>query len=297
MRYNLLSLIAILFSFALEAQELNCTVNILTPQIQGTQTRVYESLETTIAEFLNGRKWTEDEFEIHERIEVTIQITISDVVSLTQFGGTIQIQSSRPTYNSDYKTPLFFVNDSDFDITFLENSLIQFSPDKHRDNLSSVLAYYAYMIIGMDYDSFSLNGGTDYYLKAQQIVANAQMAAESGWKSGEGQKNRYWLVENMLSQSFAPLRKCVYNYHRLGFDKLYSNMEEGRLAIADALLELRRVHQIRPSSYNLQVFFYPKVDEIISLFKPASEEEKTRVYNVLKLVDPGNIQDYERIMQ
>jgi hypothetical protein len=297
MRYKLLTLIVFLFSVALQAQELNCTVNILTPQIQGTQTRVYESLETTIAEFLNGRKWTEDEFEIHERIEVTIQITISDVVSLTQFGGTIQIQSSRPTYNSDYKTPLFFVNDSDFDITFLENSLIQFSPDKHRDNLSSVLAYYAYMIIGMDYDSYSLNGGTDYYLKAQQIVANAQMAAESGWKSGEGQKNRYWLVENILSQSFAPLRKCIYNYHRLGFDKLYTNIEEGRLVIADALLELRRVHQIRPSSYNLQVFFYPKVDEIINLFKPASEEEKTRVYNVLKLVDPGNIQDYERIMQ
>jgi hypothetical protein len=149
----------------------------------------------------------------------------------------------------------------------------------------------------MDYDSYSLNGGTDYYLKAQQIVANAQMAAESGWKSGEGQKNRYWLVENILSQSFAPLRKCIYNYHRLGFDKLYTNIEEGRLVIADALLELRRVHQIRPSSYNLQVFFYPKVDEIINLFKPASEEEKTRVYNVLKLVDPGNIQDYERIMQ
>lgn len=297
MRYIVLSLIALFSSNLVKSQELNCQVSILTPQIQGTQKRVYESLETSIADFLNSRKWTEDDFEIEERIEVTIQITINDQVSLTQFGGTIQIQSSRPVYNSDYKTPVFFVNDSDFDITYLENSLIQFSLDKHRDNLSSVLAFYAYMIIGMDYDSFELNGGTDYYLKAQQVVANAQIAGESGWRSNEGQKNRYWIVENILSQSFAPLRKCIYNYHRLGFDMLYTNLETARQTIGDALLELRRVHQIRPSSYNLQIFFYPKVDEIINLLQPAPEQEKIRIYDVLKLVDPGNIQDYERIMK
>lgn len=297
MRYIVLSLIALFSSSLAHAQELSCQVSILTPQIQGTQKRVYESLETSIADFLNSRKWTEDDFEIGERIEVTIQITINDQVSLTQFGGTIQIQSSRPVYNSDYKTPVFFINDSDFDITFLENSLIQFSLDKHRDNLSSVLAFYAYMIIGMDYDSYELNGGTDYYLKAQQVVANAQMAGESGWRSNEGQKNRYWIVENILSQSFAPLRKCIYNYHRHGFDVLYTDIETARQTIGDAILELRRVHQIRPSSYNLQIFFYPKVDEIVNLLQPSPEQEKIRIYDVLKLVDPGNIQDYERIMK
>jgi len=297
MRYIVLSLIALFSSSLAHAQELSCQVSILTPQIQGTQKRVYESLETSIADFLNSRKWTEDDFEIEERIEVTIQITINDQVSLTQFGGTIQIQSSRPVYNSDYKTPVFFINDSDFDITFLENSLIQFSLDKHRDNLSSVLAFYAYMIIGMDYDSYELNGGTDYYLKAQQVVANAQMAGESGWRSNEGQKNRYWIVENILSQSFAPLRKCIYNYHRHGFDVLYTDIETARQTIGDAILELRRVHQIRPSSYNLQIFFYPKVDEIVNLLQPSPEQEKIRIYDVLKLVDPGNIQDYERIMK
>jgi hypothetical protein len=295
---RLIALAIALYSAAnVSAQELNCDVSVLSPQIQGTQTRVYESLEVVAEDFLNGRKWTDDEFLVHERIDVTIQITINEMSGLTSFSGSIQIQSSRPVYNSDYKSPVFFVNDQDFQFTFLENSLIQFSLDQHRDNLSSVLAYYAYMIIATDYDTFSPNGGTPYFLKAQQIVANAQNAGERGWRSGEGQTNRYWLVENILSQSFAPLRQCLYDYHRNGFDKLYDNLVEGRKVIGDALLELRRVHQIRPSSYNLQNFFYPKLDELVNLFKPAPLEEKTRVYDVLKLVDPGNIQRYEGMMK
>lgn len=281
----------------LQAQELNCNVTVLTPQLANTQQSLFETFETTVEEFLNSRKWTNDEFQFNERIEVSIQVTIQEEISQTQFRGSMQVQSSRPVYNSDYKTPLFFVNDNDFQFTFLENTLIQFSIDQHRDNLSSVLAYYAYMILGMDYDSFSPQGGTPYYLKAQQVVNNAQNASEPGWRSSEsGQRNRFWLVENALTQTFAPLRNCVYTYHRQGFDLLFDDMETGRKNIGDALIELRRVHQVKPSSYNMQLFFYPKVDEIIKLFSPASEEEKARVINVLRLVDPGNVQQYERIL-
>lgn len=294
---QLFSLIIFLFAFgAIQAQELNCNVTVLTPQLQTTQQRVFETFEQTIEDFLNNRKWTTDEFKIEERIEVNIQITVMEEISQTQFKGSIQVQSSRPVYNSDYKSPLFFVNDNDFQFTFLENTLIQFSQDQHRDNLSSVLAFYAYMIIGMDYDSFSPNGGTQWYLKAQQIVNNAQNAGEPGWKSSEGQRNRFWIVENILTQTFSPLRNCLYQYHRKGFDLLFDDMETGRKNIADALIELRRVHQIKPSSYSMQIFLYPKVDEIVNLFTPAPEEEKSRLLNVLRLIDPGNIQDYERMM-
>ena len=286
----------ILWSVIGHSQELNCNISILTPQLQSADPRLFEVLELAAEEFMNDRKWTNDDFSLEERIEVSIQITIMEELSLTSFKGSIQVQSSRPVYNSDYKTPLFFANDNDFQITFLENTLIQFSLDQHRDNLSSVLAYYAYMILGMDYDSFSPKGGTAYYLKAQQIVNNAQNAGEAGWRSSEGQRNRFWLVENILNQTFAPLRDCVYTYHRRGFDLLFEDMETGRKNIADALIELRKIHQIKPSSYNMQLFFYPKVEELINLFAPTPVDEKTRVYNLLRLVDPGNIQGYERIM-
>lgn len=277
------------------AQELNCAVSVIAPQINNIEQSRFDNLENAVKEFLNGRKWTNDNFEFEERIECSIQITINEAPSQTSFSGSIQMQSSRPVYNSDYKTPVFFVNDNEFTFTFLENALIQFSIDQHRDNLSSVLAYYAYMMIGMDYDSFEMQGGTDYFLKAQTIVANAQNAADSGWKASQSQKNRYWLVENILSQTFRPLRQCVYNYHRLGFDKLYTDLEGSRKVIADALIELRNVHKVRPSSYNIQLFFFAKSDEIVNLFRPAPEAEKERLLPILKQLDPGNIQKYENM--
>jgi hypothetical protein len=152
------------------------------------------------------------------------------------------------------------------------------------------------MIIGMDYDSMGLESGTDYYLKAQTIVANAQNSGPAGWKASQSQQNRYWLVENMLSQTFRPVRNCLYYYHRKGLDELYGNIEKGRLRMADALIEMRQTHQIRPSSYNLQLFFLAKSDEILRIFGPAPEPERTRLLPVLKQMDPGNISKYDSIL-
>ncbi|MFT5185562.1 MAG: hypothetical protein ACI84C_002710, partial [Flavobacteriales bacterium] len=192
---------------------------------------------------------------------------------------------------------LFSANDQDFQIEFLQNTMLQFSLDQHRANLSSILAFYAYLIIGLDYDSYADEGGTPHFLKAQTVVANAQNAGESGWKASEGNQNRYWLVENVLSQTFKPFRKCMYRYHRHGFDKMYADAESGRQEIADALIGLRNTHRIKPGNYNFQTFFFGKSDEIVNLFKPAPQEEKLRVYNVLKQIDPGNISKYEKMMK
>ncbi|MFT4778865.1 MAG: hypothetical protein ACJAU0_001737 [Flavobacteriales bacterium] len=277
----------------MQAQELNCEVQIQAPQVSNVDPTRFETIQESVRDFMNSRKWTNDNFEFEERIQCNMLITINSAPSQTNFNATIQIQSSRPVFNTDYNTPVFSVNDGDFSFNFLDNAMIQFSLDQHRDNLSSVLAYYAYMVIAADYDSMSLEGGTELYLKAQTIVANAQNAGESGWRASEGQRNRYWLVENILSQSFNPLRKCNYYYHRQGFDKLYEDVEESRKTISDALIELRNIHRIRPSSYNVQLFFVAKSQEIIKLFEPAPGPEKQRILPILKELDPGNISKYD----
>ncbi len=278
------------------AQELNCRVQVIAPQIANIEASIFESLEENIQEFMNGRRWTNDQFEFEERIECTMQITISEAPSPTSFRGNIQVQSSRPVFNSDYNSAMLLVNDGDFEIAWDGSSNIQFSIDQYRDNLSSILAYYAYMILGMDYDSMALDGGTAHYLKAQTIVANAQNSGPTGWKASQGNQNRYWLVENMLSQTFRPVRNCLYYYHRMGLDQLFDDVEAGRLAMADALIEMRQTHRIRPSSYNLQLFFLAKSDEILKVFGPAPEAEKTRLLPVLKQMDPGNISKYDSIL-
>ena len=278
-----------------QAQELNCRVQVIAPQIANVESSIFESIEENIQEFMNGRRWTNDQILFEERIECSFQITISEAPSPTSFKGTLQVQSSRPVYNSDYNTSLLLVNDNDFDIAWDGSSNIQFSIDQYRDNLSSVLAYYAYMVLGMDYDSMGLDSGTPFYVKAQTIVANAQNSGPSGWKASQGQQNRYWLVENMLSQTFRPVRNCLYYYHRMGLDQLFDDVERGRLAMADALIEMRQTHRIRPSSYNLQLFFLAKSDEILKVFGPAPEAEKARLLPVLKQMDQGNISKYDSI--
>jgi hypothetical protein len=280
-------------SSEIQAQELNCSVQVIAPQIANVEASIFEAMEDGIREFMNGRRWTNDNFNFEERIECTMQITISEAIGSTRFSGSIQVQSNRPVYNADYNTPLLFAHDPDFEIDWVNGTAINFNMGMHRDNLSSILAYYAYMILGMDYDSFGMESGTEFYLKAQTIVANAQNAGGKGWRASQGKQNRYWLVENMLSQTFRPLRYCLYNYHRKGMDLLYTDLETARLNIGDAIVEMRSTNRIRPSSYNLQIFFLAKSDEIIKIFEPAPEAERVRLLPVIKQMDPGNIAKYD----
>ena len=276
------------------AQELNCTVTVIAPQIGNVDASRFEALEDGIREFINGRRWTNDNFDFEERIECAIQITINEAIGTSVFKGSMQVQSSRPVYNPDYNTAVLLVNDGDIQFEWLDNSNILFSPGQHRDNLSSLLAYYAYMILGMDYDTFSPEGGTPHFLQAQAIVANAQNASERGWRSSQGKQNRYWLIENHLSQTFRPVRNCLYHYHRKGLDVLFSDVEGARLTMAEALIDMRSTNRIRPGSYNIQIFFSAKSDEILNVFEPAPDAERTRLLPILKQLDPGNIQSYDQ---
>ncbi len=278
------------------SQELKCNVTVIAPSIANVDKSIFETMESTIRDFMNNRKWTTDNFDPIEQIECNMQITIDKAISQTSFQGKIQIQSSRPIYMSDYKSPLFLVNDNKFQFDFLPNTVIDFSLDQHRDNLSSLLAFYAYMIIGYDYDSFSLNGGTPYFEKAQTIVNNAQGAAEQGWRASEGKNTRYWMVDYLMSAPFTPFREGLYNYHRKGLDVMYKEADKGRSVIKDAILGLYPVHQSRPSNIVLQLFFLTKSDEIISIFKDAPQDEKKKVFDVLIKMDPANIVKYNKLI-
>jgi hypothetical protein len=296
---RIVSCFLVVFSaFQMSSQELDCKVNILLPQQVISPPELFNTMKSNIAEFINNRKWTRDTWNADERIECTMQITIEQQVDIRTFKGSIQVSSSRPVYNSDYKTPVLNVNDRNFQFTFQENTMIQWSNDQHRDNLSSVLAFYSNLIIGMDYDTFGMEGGTEQYLQCQTIVTNAQTAPEEGWRANEkGQQNRYWLIENLLTQTFKPIREALYNYHRQGMDKMYQDLQGARTIMAEALLNLKNIHKIKPSSYNMQVFFYAKSDEVVNIYKPLPVEEKQRIYDLCKLIDPGNITKYEKIMQ
>lgn len=278
------------------AQELNCTVTVITPQIQGTQTRIFETLENVMYEFMNNQRWTTDVYDVHERIECNLLLTITEgTPTSTQFKGNLQVQSFRPVYNTSLKSQVINLVDNDVEFSFLENSILRFTPDYFTDNLTSILAYYAYMMIGYDYDTYSLEGGTKYFQLAQQVVNNAQNAPQPGWKGFEGDRNRFWMVDNILHQTFKPFRKMLYDYHRLGLDVMYDKFEEGRQVVVNSLEILRSVHQIKPLSYNMTVFFLAKNDEIINIFRKAQSAEKSQVYQVAELLDPGNLSKYSQL--
>lgn len=278
------------------SQELNCKVQVLSQSIQGTDKRVFETLQTAIYEFMNNRKWTNDAFKNIERIDCSILINVTERPSTDEFKATLQIQARRPVFKSSFNSVLLNYNDNDFQFKYLESQPLEFTENVHLSNLTSVLAYYAYLIIGLDYDSFSLDGGTLYLQKALAIVNNAQNGNDFGWKAFDGDKNRYWLINNMLDASFISLRECMYKYHRLGLDLMAENKESGRAAILESLEELRKVHQIKPLSFSLQVFFNAKSDEIINIFSGAFQDEKAKVVNLLNEIDPTNSNKYQKIL-
>ncbi len=278
------------------AQELNCQVSVLTPQIQASDKSIYETLQTAIREFMNNRTWTNDQFLNQERIECSIIITISERTSVDDFKANIQIQSRRPVYKTSYNSPLFNHQDNDFNFRYVQDQTLEFDEANINSNLTAVLAYYANIIIGLDYDSFSPEGGTPYFTKAQSIVSNAQVLAERGWKAFESSRNRYWITENLMNVSFKPLRNTMYAYHRLGFDKLSEDQVNARAAVTDAIKELRRVYNDKPNSFLMQVFFNAKCDEIINLYSQAPQDEKSQVVQVLSLIDPANTLKYQGIL-
>ncbi|MBM3454850.1 MAG: DUF4835 family protein [Bacteroidetes bacterium] len=282
------------------AQELNCQVDVIVDnkvEVTSTEKEILDQLKQMTFDFMNNTTWTKDKFNIEERINCILRIQVKGIAGAGNYIGSISIQSSRPAFNSNYNSVLINFQDDDVQIAFSRNTVLQYAQNQFKDNLTSILAFYAYFIIGMDYDSFSLKGGTPYFTEAQQIVSTAQSTNFAGWKSSEsGKKNRFWLVDNILHQIYEPLRECNYTYHREGIDKLYENKPSAKKAMFDALDKLNPIIQLRPNNVNVQNFLYGKFLEFKGVLSDSELKEKTDFVNLLKKLDSGNSSRYAEIM-
>jgi hypothetical protein len=282
------------------SQELNCQVSVLTDarvEVNSTEQEIIKQMKQSVYDFMNDTKWTEDEFKTEERINCNIQIQIKTIPSTGSYTGYIQVQFNRPAFNSNYNSVLFNFQDDDVAFSFSRNAVLQYNENQYKDNLTSILSFYAYFILGMDYDSFSLKGGTPHFTKAQQIVTNAQVSGAGGWKANEtGKRNRYWLVENILQPAFEPVRECNYMYHRKGIDMLYENKVSAKKAMFDALNKLTPVVQRNPNNLNTLNFLYSKIQEFKNVLSDSETKEKTDFVNLLKKLDSGNSSLYQEIL-
>lgn len=279
------------------SQEFQCQVQVSSPQVQGTDRRIFQTLQTAIYEFVNNTKWTNYDFKVQEKIECTIAITISERISNDEFKGTINVQLRRPVYKTSYNSVLLNYYDKNFQFKYLEYEPLEFNENSYTSDLTSVIAFYLYMFLGLDFDSFSPYGGTPFYDKAQAIVNSAQNSPYAGWKAFESLKNRYWMVENLLNSSYMSLRDAIYNYHRKGLDLMSDNIEFGRSGIYQSLELLRKVNREKPDLFMTKVFLEAKVDEIVNVFSQASPTDKQKAVNILKEIDPANSGKYQQILQ
>jgi hypothetical protein len=290
--------IALLFlGLAVQAQDLNARISVLAPKIQTTNKRIFQSLETAMKDFLNGHKWLGDQVLPQERIECNFVLNVTSWDGGSNFSGELQVQSSRPVFNANYNSTVLSVNDRDFDFVYTEGQTIDYSDQSFQSNLSSVMAFYAYIIAGMDYDTFSPMGGTPYFSLAQTVVTNAQTSNFKGWKAFDDNSNRYWLVENLNNKTYAPLRNFMYDYHRNGLDLMADNASKGRKAISALLPVLAQTDRQRLGAMLPLLFFTAKADELVSLFAHTDPQDRIAAMNTLTQADPANGIKYQELQK
>lgn len=285
------------FVLKASAQDLNARVTVLSPKIQTTNKRMFQSLETAMKDFLNGRKWLNDPVLSQERIECSFVVNITNWDGSSSFNAELQVQSTRPVFNSNYTTSLLNINDKDFDFNYTEGQTIDYSDQNFQSNLASVMAFYAYIIAGVDYDSFSRLGGTPYYARAQNVLTIAQASSYRGWKAFDSNTNRYWLIENLNNKVYDPLRIFIYDYHRNGMDMMADNVGRARKAINGFLPALAEVDRQRLGAMLPLVFFAAKSDELVNLYAAAPAQERVQAFNILMKADPSNGIKYQALQK
>ncbi len=277
------------------AQELLCQVSVDHQRIQGTNTSVFKTLENSLNEFINGQQWTQQSYKDREKIECSMLIIVNSV-SGSMFSATLTVQARRPVYNTNYNSTLLNFMDKDFNFQYNEFDPLRFNENSFTDNLTSVIAYWALIIIGLDNDSYASLGGTPIFQQAERVVNNAQGKDQVGWEPNQSNRNRYWFTEQLLHPVFTNLRRFSYTYHRYGLDIMSERPGDGRKIISEAFPSLREVHERRPASLCMQLFFDAKVNEVVDMYAPAPYDEKQEVFEILNLVDPGHLTQYQKIM-
>jgi len=293
---KILSLFLIFFVGFSYAQELNCTVAVNADQVGGTNTQVYKTLQKSLTDFINKTDWTNQGFKNNERINCSMFINVSAVTGST-FTATLQVQSSRPGFNSTYSTPVFNFNDKEFNFDYTEFQNLNYNPNSFDSNLISVVSYYCLMIIGMDADTFSPEGGTPYFEMAQQIVNVAQAGGYKGWSGSEGNSNRFFLVNDMLSPTYQPYRDAMYQYSFEGIDNMNRDQKGAKEKIKAAIATLSDIYKVRPNSFLMRVFFDAKSDELVSIFSGGPQVTVTDLADTLNRISPLNSAKWAGIKQ
>ena len=289
--------ILILVSFETTAQELNCSVTVNATQIQTSDPGIFKDMENAIEQFMNGRKWTNDAFKNHEKINCNFLMTITKMPAIGSFTASVQVQSARPIFNTNYPSLLFNFADRDWEFEYIESMPLEYNDNTFTNNLTSMLAVYAYLIIGLDYDSFSELGGTPFYQRAMMVVNNAQQSNRPGWQSLGSNRNRYWLVENLNNPQMTDLRKVLYSYHRLGLDIFDQDPDKGRIAILNGLKDIKKIRDINPNSILVISFFDAKGKELANIFSDGNIQVRREAYDIITSIDPSNRSTYEKIIQ
>ena len=279
------------------SQELICNVMVNSNQIQTSDRQIFTSLQKSIYEFVNNTKWTNTKIENEERIECSIMINISKMISNDVFEGTLQIQSKRPVFGTSYQATILNYQDQNFKFNYQEFEALEFTVNTHLSNLTSVIAFYVNIIIALDFSTFSEDGGMEYIGVSQKIVNNAQNVSEKGWRAFESDRNRYWLAYDLADPRYNAYQRCLYTYHRLGLDKLAEEPDDARFEITEALESLKDIYRENPSSFLLKLFFDAKSDEIVKIYSEAFPNEKARIVKTLIEIDPTNSSKYQKILE
>ena len=279
---------------SLQAQELQCEVTVNSDRVTNANPQVFVTLQKAVSEFVNNTRWTTKLYKQNERILCSMFINVSEYAD-NNFKASIQVQASRPVYNSNYLTTIFNYNDVDFDFRYIEFENLFFNPNTFDSNLVSVLAFYSYMILGIDADSYSMLEGTNYFDSAENIVAVAQTSGVKGWAQSGGNQNRFFLVNDMITPTFSPIRECIYQYHALGLDKMADDLKAGKEGIKSALATLSKVHAVRPNAFLARVFFDAKSDEIVALFSGGPPVQTAELVETLNRMSPTNISKWSKI--
>jgi hypothetical protein len=297
-------LICCFITSIVEAQELKCTVNLNSQKIDKVDPQTFKTLETSITEFMNQRAWTTDVFSPEERIECGVYITLDGQVAQDVYSGSITIQSSRNAFNSNYPSPILNFKDQDFIFTYAINTPLDFNVNQYQSNLTSVLAFYAYVIIGLDYESMAKGAGAKYFTLAEQITNQvpANASDSKGWKPFDGSaisgnRNRFNIINSLIGSKFDGYKQALYDYHYLGLDKFYDNPTDARASIIGALEKIDKSFRDNPNNVLLNLFLQAKGDELVSIFSGAESSEKAKVVGILKRLDAANGPKYDKIMK
>lgn len=294
--YSLLAFVFLLPSIHGHSQELLCEINLNAQGVQSVDPRVLTDMKRAIKDFMNQRRWTNDNFKTEERIKCTIVLSLSGTVG--NYTATAQVIASRPVYGTSYETKLLNFLDKEWAFQYVEGQPLDFQPGTFSNNLTSLLAYYAYIIIGLDYDSFSKLGGKNYYQLAQQIGQNATQGGLKGWNQFDGTNTRYFLLENLMSQQFASFRESLYEYHRKGLDTYSDKPEDTRPILLEVLRRLKVAFEQRPTSIFVKTFIDMKAPEFVKILKESTKpEQKQEAYNLLLFIDPQNTETYSELIK